>query len=230
MKFGTPHLHHRICDSTNSRARELAAAGAPAGTVVTATEQKAGRGRQGRAWTAPPGKALLYSAIVRAGPGETGLLPLAVAVAVADAIEMTASVECRLKWPNDVWIDGRKCAGILIEARPQDRWAVIGVGVNVSIGPEEFPDDLLETATSIGHGSTISAVFNSLNTQLPVWLEAPDSSVLEAFEQRDALTGRLVEWSNGTGTAGGVDELGNLIVTSANGDRTALSAGEVHLS
>lgn len=230
MKFGHPHLHHRLCDSTSSRARELAAAGAPTGTVVTAAEQQAGRGRQGRAWIAHPGEALLYSAIVRAGPEETALLPLAAAVAVAEAIEMTAPVGCKIKWPNDVWIDGRKCAGILIEARPQDRWAVIGVGINVSTGAGEFPDDLRETATSIGHGSTVSGVLDSLNKRLAAWSGAPDSSVLEAFGRRDALTGHRIEWAGGTGTAEGVDEHGNLVVTSANGDRTALSAGEVHLA
>ncbi len=229
MRFGSPHLHHRLCDSTNSRARELAAAGAPSGTIVTANEQQAGRGRQGRAWTAPPGEALLYSAIVHAGLTETRLLPLAVAVSVAEAIEMTAKVSCSLKWPNDIWTDGRKCAGILIEARPQDRWAVIGVGINVSTRAGDFPADIRETATSVGHGSTIGGLLEALNTRLTAWFEAPDAIVLEAFRRRDALAGRRVEWIDGTGMAGGVDEDGNLIVASENGDRTALSAGEVHL-
>src|SRR3954464_4771732 len=117
MKFGLPHRHYRLTDSTNSRARELAEAGAPQGTVVTAGEQSAGRGRQGRSWTAPPGKALLYSAVLRPLDERHMLLPLAVPIAVCAAAEsLRPEVECTIKWPNDVWVEGRKLAGILIEA------------------------------------------------------------------------------------------------------------------
>ena len=87
MTFGNPHRHYRSTNSTNTRARELAAAGAPHGTVVTAGEQTAGRGRQGRTWTAPPNKALLYSAIVRPLEDHHTLLPLAVPLAVCEAAE-----------------------------------------------------------------------------------------------------------------------------------------------
>jgi BirA family biotin operon repressor/biotin-[acetyl-CoA-carboxylase] ligase len=155
MGFGAPHRHFRVTDSTNARARELVEAGAAGGTVVTAAEQTAGRGRQGRSWTAPPGKALLYSAILRPLDERHLLLPLAVPLAVCEAAEELApEVECMVKWPNDVWVDGRKLAGVLIEAKPQDGWAVIGVGLNLSIAPSEFPPDLRETAVSL---STTSA-------------------------------------------------------------------------
>src|SRR5215475_10641454 len=101
MSFGTPHRHFRQTDSTNTRARELAAAGAPHGTVVTAAEQTAGRGRQGRTWTAPTGKALLYSAVVRPLDQRHALLPLAVPIAVCEAAEELApGTPCRAKWPN----------------------------------------------------------------------------------------------------------------------------------
>jgi BirA family transcriptional regulator, biotin operon repressor / biotin---[acetyl-CoA-carboxylase] ligase len=150
MSFGTLHRHYRVTDSTNARARELVEAGAPGGTVVTAAEQTAGRGRQGRTWTAPPGKALLYSAILRPLDERHLLLPLAVPLAVCDAAEqLDPEVECQVKWPNDIWIDGRKLAGVLIEAKPQDGWAVIGIGLNLSIAPNEFPPDLRETAVSL---------------------------------------------------------------------------------
>jgi biotin-[acetyl-CoA-carboxylase] ligase BirA-like protein len=149
LSFGAPHRHYRQTDSTNTRARELAAAGAPHGTIVTAAEQTEGRGRQGRTWTAPPGKALLYSAVLRP-LGDRPLLPLAVALAVCEVAEdLAPGIACQVKWPNDVQVEGRKLAGILIEARPQDGWAVIGVGLNLSIAPEEFPPDLRETAVSI---------------------------------------------------------------------------------
>jgi BirA family transcriptional regulator, biotin operon repressor / biotin---[acetyl-CoA-carboxylase] ligase len=148
--FGAPHRHFRRTDSTNARARELVEAGAAGGAVVTAAEQTAGRGRQGRSWTAPPGKALLYSAILRPLDERHLLLPLSVPLAVcAAAEELNPDTECQVKWPNDVWVEGRKLAGVLIEAKPQDGWAVIGVGLNLSISPDEFPPDLRDKAVSL---------------------------------------------------------------------------------
>src|SRR5436309_12525178 len=110
--FGLPRHHLRLTDSTNERARDLAAAGAPDGTVVTADEQTSGRGRRGRGWAAPPGKALLYSAILSPLGGGHRLLPLAVPLAVCEAVESHAALACRVKWPNDVWISEQKVAGI----------------------------------------------------------------------------------------------------------------------
>src|SRR5690348_7951498 len=134
MTFGLPHRHFRSTDSTNTRARELAAAGAPNGTVVTASEQTAGRGRQGRTWTAPANKALLYSAIVRPLEDHHTLLPLAVPLAVCEAAEqLNPDLDCQVKWPNDIHVEGKKLSGVLIEARPQDSWAVIGIGLNLFI-------------------------------------------------------------------------------------------------
>ena len=116
---------------------------------MTASEQSAGRGRQGRTWSAPAGRALLLSVIVRGLDRSSALLPLAVPVAVAEAAEAVAGVRCGIKWPNDVWIDDRKLAGILLEGRPQERWAVIGVGLNVGTRAEEFPEELRASATSL---------------------------------------------------------------------------------
>jgi BirA family transcriptional regulator, biotin operon repressor / biotin---[acetyl-CoA-carboxylase] ligase len=148
--FGSPHRHFARTDSTNTRARELAAAGAPHGTVVTATEQTSGRGRQGRTWTAPPNKALLYSAIVRPLEEHHTMLPLAVPLAVCETAEqLNPALTCKVKWPNDIHVKGRKLSGVLIEARPQDGWAVLGIGLNISIQEEEFPPDLRDTAISV---------------------------------------------------------------------------------
>lgn len=149
-RFGCPHRHFRVTDSTNTRARELAEAGAPGGTVVTAREQTGGRGRQGRVWTAPEGKALLYSAILRPLDDRHLLLPLSAPLAVcAAAEELRPGAVCQVKWPNDVWLEGRKLSGVLIEAKPQDGWAVIGIGLNLSIEPHEFPDDLRQPPISL---------------------------------------------------------------------------------
>ena len=137
-RLGMPHVHERLLDSTNARAKALAEAGAPHGTLVTADEQSEGRGRQGRKWTAPPGTAVLMSVLVRDLREDQAVLPLAAAVAVCDAVEGLADVRCSIKWPNDVWIDERKLAGILVEGRLRERWAVLGIGLNVLT--REFPD------------------------------------------------------------------------------------------
>jgi len=231
MSFGAPQRHYRRTDSTNARARELVESGAPHGTVVTAAEQTAGRGRQGRSWTAPPDKALLYSAILRPLDERHLLLPLAVPLAVCEAAEELApGIECMVKWPNDIWVEERKLAGVLIEAKPQDGWAVIGVGLNLSISPSEFPPDLRDTAVSLfglsaGSPSTAAKV---LNRHLSTWVEADRATTLAAWRKRDALRGREVAWDGGAGVAGGIEDSGDLVVVSG-GDRVVLGAGEVHL-
>jgi BirA family transcriptional regulator, biotin operon repressor / biotin---[acetyl-CoA-carboxylase] ligase len=234
MTFGAPHRHYLRTESTNDRARELAAAGAPHGTIVTAAEQTAGRGRQGRTWTAPPGKALLYSALLRPLDERHATLPLAVPLAVcAAAEELQPGIECRVKWPNDVWLDERKLAGVLIEARPQDGWAVIGIGLNLSIATEEFPPELRETAASLfdPNASPLapSQASKVLSRHLDDWVEADQATVLSSWRNRDALRGREVSWDDGSGVADGVDDRGFLLVLTPGGERVALGAGEVHL-
>jgi BirA family biotin operon repressor/biotin-[acetyl-CoA-carboxylase] ligase len=250
--FGHPHRHFRRTGSTNTVARELAAAGAPHGTVVTADEQTAGRGRQGRTWTAPPGAALLYSAVLRPLQPRHSLLPLAVALAVCETAErLRPGIECKVKWPNDVHLEGRKLAGILIEARPQDGWAVLGIGLNLTIAPEDFPPELRTRATSLfppvdpadarpaapytcpidirGSWTGVEAARPALDDALQHWLDADERTVLAAWRERDTLLGREVSWEQGSGVAEGVDERGYLVVRIADGDRVALGAGDVHL-
>ncbi|HEX6206042.1 MAG TPA: biotin--[acetyl-CoA-carboxylase] ligase [Solirubrobacterales bacterium] len=247
MTFGSPHRHYRRTDSTNTRARELAAAGAPHGTVVTAGEQSAGRGRQGRTWTAPPDKALLYSAIVRPLEDHHTMLPLAVPLAVCEAAEqLNPTLDCKVKWPNDIHVEGRKLAGVLIEARPQDGWAVIGIGLNLTIKESEFPPELQATAVSLfsgdqrtqergsaGRSPLLSAgppLLGPLNNRLDNWVQSDPNEVLEEWRQRDALRGREIAWEKGSGVADGIDDRGYLVVITAGGDRIAVGAGEVHLT
>lgn len=267
MRFGWPHRHYRRVDSTNARARALAAAGAPGGTVVTAAEQTAGRGRQGRTWTAPGGKALLYSAILRP-LGDRPLLPLAVALAACEAAEdLAPGARCRIKWPNDVWIGERKLAGILIETKTPSRdsahatreprakrgrdagrlttgsqedqggWAVIGVGLNLTVEPHELPPDLRHPAASLGEGVTPARARDALSARLSRWIAAEPARVLAAYRERDALRGREIAWSagpdldavDGSGVAAGIDDRGGLVVRLPGGGDTVLFAGEVHL-
>lgn len=230
VRFGAPHRHFKATDSTNTRARVLAEAGAPGGTVVTAWEQTAGRGRQGRVWTAPEGKALLYSAILRPLDERHLLVPLSVPLAVCAAAEaLRPGVECRVKWPNDVWLDERKLAGVLIEAKPQDGWAVIGIGLNLSIEPHEFPDDLRQPATSLGGDTTPEGARRELDAQLSRWCYEEDEAVLTEWRRRDGLRGREVAWEEGSGVADGIDDRGNLVVAVTGGSRVSLGAGEVQL-
>jgi BirA family transcriptional regulator, biotin operon repressor / biotin---[acetyl-CoA-carboxylase] ligase len=220
--IGTPRAHWRLTDSTNERAKELAAGGAPHGTLVTADEQSAGRGRQGRVWTAPPRSAVLMSLVVRE-PRE--MLPLTAAVAVCDALP----VDCAIKWPNDVWLDRRKLAGILVEGRPQQGWAVLGVGLNVDT--TEFPAELDGLATSLrlaGIETDVEAILTSIMQSLDRWLGAPPPAVLDAWRRRDAIRGERVRWASGEGTAAGIDDSGALLVEVGEG-RIALEAGEIHL-
>ena len=241
MSFGKPHRHHRVTDSTNERAKELAIAGAPGGLVVTADEQTAGRGRRGNEWFAPPGSCLLYSAVLRPFTApESPLLPLAVPIAVCEASEAVAPVSCQVKWPNDVWIDERKVAGVLVEARPDEGWAVIGVGLNVAIHADQFPAELQETATSLlpteaegglppAGAPGVRRALAATNESLGRWIRATDDEVLAAYRARDALSGRRISWDGGEGTAKEIDERGHLVVETAGAERVALGAGEVHL-
>ena len=220
--IGSPRIHHRLTDSTNERAKQLAAQGAPHGTLVTADEQTAGHGRQGRVWTAPPRSAVLMSLVLRELDER---LPLTAAVAICDALP----VEAAIKWPNDVWIEGRKVAGILVEGRPQEGWAVLGVGLNVTTA--HFPPELAESATSLhlaGVAATPTQVLDDLVASLSRWLGAPPASVMDAWRSRDALRGERVRWADGEGIADGIDDSGALRVDTPAG-AVALDAGEVHL-
>lgn len=222
VSLGTPRIHHRLVDSTNERGRELAQAGAPHGTLVTATEQSAGRGRQGRTWTAPPGTAILCSVVIREHPR---MLPLCAGVAVAEL----AGAEARVKWPNDVLLEGRKIAGILVEGRPQEGWAVVGIGMNVAVRPEELPAELRERAGTLGLSrGEVEPTLERLLGGLERWISAPEEEVLEAVRALDALLDRRVRWAGGEGTGAGIDGEGRLVVSTAAG-RLALQAGEVHL-
>lgn len=228
-RLGTPRLHLRIADSTNTRARELAARGAPHGTLVTAAAQSAGRGRQGRGWFAPPGRALLCSIVVRDPPR---LLSLAAGVAVACAVGglEQAGRKVAIKWPNDVLLDGSKVAGVLVEGRPQESWAILGIGVNVALRTAELPEDVRGGAATLGlPPDAIEPTLTRVLELLEGWLASSEEEVLAAVRRLDALLGRGVSWSDAAGTGAGIDDDGRLLVATRGG-QVALDAGEVHLA
>src|SRR3954467_4771493 len=183
MSLGEPREHHETIGSTNDRARELAEQGAAHGALVTADEQTAGRGRQGRSWATPPGTAIAASVVLTEFDD---LLPLRAGLAVADIAGPGALV----KWPNDVWIDGRKIAGILAESRSEPRWAVLGIGVNVAVDVAALPPEAAAVAGSLGRAP------DQVEPTLQVLLEALErrlgedrSTCLAALRERDALRG-----------------------------------------
>jgi BirA family transcriptional regulator, biotin operon repressor / biotin---[acetyl-CoA-carboxylase] ligase len=236
-ELGGALVHLDVVGSTNDRARDLARAGAPAGTVVVSEEQTSGRGRQGRVWSAPRGRSLTLSALLRPAADQLALLPLAAALAVCEACEAVAPVSAGIKWPNDVQIEARKVAGILIESRPQEGWAVVGIGLNVDTETEELDPELRETATSlrIASGQPVDRddAFGELLERLAEWTCASQERVLAAYRERDALAGERISFTTAgqalEGEAAGVDGDGNLVVFSDAGERTVLDAGEVHL-
>ncbi|MBI2846229.1 MAG: biotin--[acetyl-CoA-carboxylase] ligase, partial [Chloroflexi bacterium] len=146
-------IYLQSTDSTNEVAKDEAQAGAAEGTVVIAEEQVKGKGRRGRIWLAPRGSSLLFSVIFypRLLPEEAARLTMVASWAAAEAIAQTTGLDCRLKWPNDIQVGGKKAGGILTEAAFTEEWveyAVVGVGINVNWDPTQIPE-LRDTATSL---------------------------------------------------------------------------------
>jgi BirA family biotin operon repressor/biotin-[acetyl-CoA-carboxylase] ligase len=223
MTLGEPREPHATIGSTNERARQLADEGAAHGTLVSADAQTAGRGRQGRTWVTPPGVAIAASFVLREFDD---LLPLRAGLAVADI----AGPDAVVKWPNDVWLDGRKVAGVLAESKSEPRWAVLGIGVNVAVDVTALPDDAAAVAGTLGMApEQVEPMLNELLVTLQARLEQDRSSLLQALRQRDALLGRRVRWQDGEGLGAGIDENGALLVDSS-GKTLTLNAGEVTLS
>jgi BirA family transcriptional regulator, biotin operon repressor / biotin---[acetyl-CoA-carboxylase] ligase len=224
MSLGEPREHHETIGSTNDRARELAEGGAAHGTLVTADEQTAGRGRQGRSWATPPGVAIAASLVLR---DFDDLLPLRAGLAVADIAGENALV----KWPNDVWLDGRKVAGILAESRSDAGWAVLGIGVNVAVDVASLPPDAAAVAGTLGRArDEVEPTLQALLEALARRLGEERGSALAALRERDALLGASVRWQDGRGTGAGIADDGALLVTLPDGSTISLLAGEVTLS
>jgi BirA family biotin operon repressor/biotin-[acetyl-CoA-carboxylase] ligase len=223
MKLGRPRTHYRSTTSTNDRARELAGAGAPHGALVTAGEQTAGRGRQGRSWVTPPDTAIAASLILREWDA---LLTLRAGLAVADV----AGPQARVKWPNDVWLDGRKVAGILAEAR-NGGWVILGFGVNVALDPATLPPEVAEIAGTLGRAPTeIEATLTEILHALEVRLAQAPATIVAGLRERDALLGRPVRYGGGDGVAAGIDESGALLITRDDEQTIAVTTGEVRLA
>lgn len=234
-----PEIHRLdVVDSTMNYAAALAASGAPTGSVVVADEQTAGQGRHGHTWYSERHAGLYMSQLIRAKicAESLPLVTLALGLATAEAITHIAGVACDLRWPNDVLIDGKKCAGILVQLH--DGVMILGIGINVN--HSYFTPGLANIATSlrIAAGRQISRedllhkLIASIEDHIDTLLQKGRDAILRAFALTSSyVRGRRVTVDQGThileGVTEGLDPQGFLILRQDNGTRTLILAGGV---
>lgn len=241
---GLPVTHLQVSEttgSTNDDLAALAAAGAPEGTIVTTDLQVAGKGRLGRTWQAPPASGVFVSVLLRPrlDPEHLGWLPLLTGLAIVEVVS-ALGVEAALKWPNDVMVNDRKLAGILVErhagATAEDAAVVVGAGINVSLTDDELPVPtatslLLEGVTDVSRESLLAAYVDRLVRRATAFADAGGdaqaSGLARDYADACATLGREVDVSlpDGRvlrGTAERVDGDGRLVV-----DGQAVAAGDV---
>lgn len=218
-------------DSTNSELMRRARAGRAEPVLLVAQRQTAGRGRLGRAWHAQAGSALTFSLGLPLAPEDWSGLSLAVGVALAESLHP----EIRLKWPNDLWLHGRKLGGILIEtastgAEPAGlRYAVIGAGINLAppaaAGLATAPAWLGELLPGVRPGPVLLQLAAPMVEAVLRFERAGFAAFRARFDARDALRGRAIVLSDGTaGTAAGTNEQGALLVHTAGAVKTVTSS------
>jgi len=235
-------IYHPETGSTNDDARRLAEDGAEEGTMVIADSQSAGRGRRGAAWVSPPQRNLLCSVVLRPWTifDYWPVLTHACALAVCEALEEVPDLPPpQIKWPNDVYLNGRKVCGILMESviQARDGFVVAGVGVNLNLRAEEFPEDLRATATSVwlergGQEVSREDIAISFHRRLMLhgggfaW-DIPDA-LLRGCERRSFLTGKQVTLLSGgrehAGLVTGLGPCGELRLQRAEDGREELIA------
>jgi BirA family transcriptional regulator, biotin operon repressor / biotin---[acetyl-CoA-carboxylase] ligase len=241
-KLGSSVLRFESISSTNDVAREFAASGADEGLCIVARQQTAGRGRQGRSWSSPPGEGLYLSVILRPEieAGDFAVMTLAAAVAVAETLSLDFNVTADIKWPNDVLVSGRKICGILIETAIENarlQHAVIGIGVNIA--QKYFPDDvgmnatslLLETGTAIAPEAFMTPLLERLDHWYNITVARPDRLLARWEELSSYAHGREVRVLSSDGVIEGITRgltpAGALIIELPNGERREVVSGEV---
>jgi BirA family biotin operon repressor/biotin-[acetyl-CoA-carboxylase] ligase len=242
------HLFATVA-STNAALRELATKGAPEGTVVIAEEQTEGHGRFGKPWFSPPGVNLYLSVLLRPAlaPRDVAILSFAGSLALCDAIR-TEGLDATIKWPNDVLVERKKVAGVLVEcATIESRvdYVIIGFGVNLNVTHAALMAALGRSghaASSLGDvaGREIdrNAFAAALLDRLAGWAETHRARgpepLLAAWRDRDILTGRRVEvrgeGPSYEGRVLGVDAQGHLVLRDSRGRQRRVLAGEIRLS
>ncbi len=238
-------VHFEETGSTAVEARALIEKGAPGGTVVIAESQTAGRGRMGRSWETSPSQSIAMSVIFRSGipPTLTPLFSLATAVATAQAVAATVPVRPAVKWPNDVYLDGRKLAGVLVEMAAEldrVRWLIDSVGVNVnnSFTGSDLRGRAVSLAEVVGGKVSRVAVATAILAELDrLWLQARRgdlSRYRRLFGDLDLLRGKRIVVREGdqqlAGVAEGIDGDGRLLLRLDSGEVRTLFGGEATLA
>jgi BirA family biotin operon repressor/biotin-[acetyl-CoA-carboxylase] ligase len=242
IRLGSPLTTLALTTSTNDLALTAARNGAPHGTTFVADQQTSGRGRRGRHWLSSSGEGLLVSVVLRLElePARLGLVPLAAGLAVRAAVAelLPAELESstRVKWPNDVWVNRKKIAGVLAESRlGGDNGAVVVLGVGVNVGVTELPPELSTSAISLSllgascsRERVLAGMFDCLELRLARLCHDPDEIVSE-LRQYDGLLGGRVRADGTEGIASGIDREGRLLLRLATGEIAELQSGSVEL-
>ena len=236
---------YKILESTNKTAKEMAVAGAEHGTVIIADSQTKGRGRYSRSYFSPSG-GLYMSIILRPEvlnfENPTSVTAFA-AVAVCEAIESISEKTPKIKWVNDILIDGKKVCGILTEAVTDFEsgsldWIVLGIGINVYIKTEDFPDDLQTSATSIFPNEKMFGVRNKLSAEiinriLGYDITPREAEIFRKYKNRLAMLGNqvtVIQNKNEYKAAViDIDAAGHLVVKNENGEIITVSSGEIRV-
>jgi len=244
LTLGTPCVVSALTDSTNDDALAAAREGAPHGALFVTDEQRKGRGRRGNTWHAPPGEALLFSVVLRPelAAERAACLSLVAGLAVRAAVaqelaKASVATTALVKWPNDVVVERRKVAGILVESQMRgERLGAAVVGVGLNVGRLELPDDVAARATSLallGASVVREELLTSVLGELALRLgalergETPLDTLATELSAHDALAGERVTVGAVTGTATGIDALGNLEVLDAAGCIHRVASGHV---
>lgn len=235
-----------VTGSTNDDVLDMAHAGAPEWTVMVAARQESGRGRLGRTWSSPPGTSLAVSVLLRPSmlAADAPLLGLMAAVCMAEACADACGVTVRSKWPNDLTVGDRKVGGILPEAQmdgPAVTYAVIGAGVNVGQGRDDFASEFRETATSLaaeGGKADATGLLAEFLVRMRRAYTPADSSfgtqVVGAYRRLCATLGRTVRATTTDGhtiegEAVDIGPAGHLMIRTASGALESVGFGEVQL-
>lgn len=248
--IGRNVLYFDILDSTNSYAKKLATEGCEDGTVIIAGRQSAGRGRTGKTWESPQDKGIYLTVILKPliPPEKIQLLTLAASVAAVDSIRSVCDVEAGIKWPNDIILDGRKVCGILTEMNCETdlvNFVAIGIGINFSQIPGDFPDELSDKAVSLmtymqGKGTEgkipdrldfTRSLLTELDKVYALLKKDCGSEIIKMWKQRSLTIGRevCIHQRDGqfTGTALDITPDGRLVVSCSDGTTREVLSGEI---
>jgi BirA family biotin operon repressor/biotin-[acetyl-CoA-carboxylase] ligase len=243
--FGKKGIEYfKEIDSTNTKAKDLAQRGAPEGTVVIAEKQTNGRGRRGRTWLSPEGDGIYATLILRPAmsPGGAPKITLMTAVAIAEALLSLVPIDIRIKWPNDILVNGRKLAGILTEITADMdavNYIVVGLGLNVNTRSESFSEEIGKIATSIyietgkhlSRAGLIRAYLEQFEKYYKMFTQNEFAAIMGRWKQLSGFIGQKVMVDvigrNYIGEVSDIDDDGVLILKDDQGRSRRIFSGDV---